>query len=233
MFGRSKSVAFDAYGSRRKRRLLPGWVWVLLIGVLMGVAGVLYVQENHLPERLSAQASERLQTMYTEADAQRRQLTEDLTRAREEAAQARADERRLVEQLQASHETRAQLREEIDSIVGALPPDPRGGEVEVRAARFVNRDAVLHYDIVLTNDRPADRPQQGVVQFMVAGVTPRGVETTIPLDPIRVRVGGYTNVRGSVALPEDFNPRQTTILVLDRPDGRRLGMRVMLVRGRD
>jgi hypothetical protein len=37
-------------------------------------------------------------------------------------------------------------------------------------------------------------------------------------------------VRGSLALPDGFRPRQTTVQVLDRPGGKLLGMRVILVK---
>ena len=45
----------------------------------------------------------------------------------------------------------------------------------------------------------------------------------------KVSVNSTQSLRGSVPLPETFNPRQTTIQVLDRVGGKLLGMRVMLV----
>jgi hypothetical protein len=36
-------------------------------------------------------------------------------------------------------------------------------------------------------------------------------------------------VRGSLALPEGFRPRQVSIQLLDREGGKLLGMRVLLV----
>ena len=50
------------------------------------------------------------------------------------------------------------------------------------------------------------------------------------LGPVDVSVGSYQNLRGNLPLPAGFKPRQATVQVLDRPDGKRLGMRVMNVK---
>jgi hypothetical protein len=69
-----------------------------------------------------------------------------------------------------------------------------------------------------------------VTQFVVAGDSGRNPEATVTLKPVAITVGRHETLRGTVALPEGFKPRQTTINVLDRPEGRLLGMRVMLVK---
>jgi hypothetical protein len=38
------------------------------------------------------------------------------------------------------------------------------------------------------------------------------------------------SVRGALPLPEGFDPQQVTLQVLDKPDGRQLGMRVLNVK---
>ena len=116
------------------------------------------------------------------------------------------------------------------SLVASLPPDPRGGAVEVRAARFGVDDGALTYDLVLTRDRSAAKPLAGVLQLLVTGTNARGVETTATLQPVNVSIGPYESLRGSVPLPEGFKPRQATLNVLDGPGGRALGKRVMYVK---
>src|SRR5438270_716687 len=69
----------------------------------------------------------------------------------------------------------------------------------------------------------------GVMQFVVAGANSRGPDTSIPLKPFAISVGSHESLRGDVPLPDGFSPRETTIKVLDRPDGKLLGMRVMHV----
>src|SRR5207245_3247326 len=114
--------------------------------------------------------------------------------------------------------------------VSSLPPDPRGGAVEVRAARFSVDGGALAYDVVLTRDRAGNRPLTGVMQLLLTGTSPRGLETTTSLKPVAISMGAYESVRGSLPLPEGFKPRQTTVTVLDRVDGKLLGKRVMYVK---
>jgi len=110
-----------------------------------------------------------------------------------------------------------------------LPPDPRGGAVEVRAARMTSQRGTLDYEVVLTRGRGAGRPLNGVMQLVVSGAAAGGTAKTVTLPPIELSLAGHQSLRGTLPLPEDFSPRQTTIKVLDRVDGRQLGMRVMNV----
>jgi hypothetical protein len=115
-------------------------------------------------------------------------------------------------------------------LTASLPPDPRGGAVAVRAARFEVDGGALVYDVVLSRDRAGGKPFEGVLQFVVAGAPLDGPERTVKLDPVPISVGRYESVRGSVPLPDGFKPRQTTVQVLDRPGGRLSGMRVLYVK---
>ncbi len=116
------------------------------------------------------------------------------------------------------------------SAVAGLPPDPRGGAVEVRAGRFTVKGGALLYDVVLSRERPGGKALTGVMQLVVSGESGRGSSGTASLKPVAVAVGAHEIVRGSLALPDGFKPRQATVSVLDRPDGKLLGMRVMYVK---
>ena len=111
-----------------------------------------------------------------------------------------------------------------------MPPDPRGGSVEVRAGRFTTEGAAFNYHVVLLRERSQGKPIPGVLQFVVAGESARGTPTTLTLKPITLSMGSHEVVRGSLPLPEGFKPRQTTVQVLDREAGKPLGMRVLRVR---
>ena len=65
------------------------------------------------------------------------------------------------------------------------------------------------------------------MQLVVAGAAKRGSESSVKLKPVAISVGSFENLRGSLPLPDGFEARQATINVLDRPDGKLLGMRVM------
>lgn len=231
MFGKPKPVVFEPYGRRRSRRLLPGWLVLLLVGFALGAGGVIYLQERHLPPRLSAEASTRLQASFDEAEQERVRLAAELAAAKQQLEAALTDKQGLAERLAAAQQTAEGLRKEVAAVVASLPPDPRGGAIEVRAARFNVEDGALAYDVVLTRDGAAEKqPFTGVMQLVVAGASARGNETTVRLEPVAVTIGAHESVRGSLPLPEGFTPRQTTVNVRDRADGKLYGMRVIYVK---
>ncbi|WP_127996241.1 hypothetical protein [Piscinibacter defluvii] len=229
MFGRNKPVVLDRYGHRRSRLRIPRWLVLLLLGVATGAGGLVYLQENHLPKRLSAAASVELQQAYTQADAERTQLRADLAATTKKLEAALTEAKTNAAELATSRQTVERLRTSLDFVAGALPPDPRGGTVEVRAAQFTAQGGKLDYDVLLFRDKGA-KPMPAVVQIVVAGEGASGTATNVSLKPTAVSVGRLEAVGGNVPLPEGFRPRQATVNVLDRPDGRLLGMRVLYVK---
>jgi hypothetical protein len=230
MFDRFKPVPFDPYRGRRSRWRVPRWLVLLLLGVAAGAAGVVYVQEKHLPPRLSADASTRLQADFEQADAERQQLRTRLEETTRSMEAARAESAAAAKELQASRETVERLRKDVATAVAGLPPDPRGGTVEVRAAQLFARGGQLAYDVVLTRDKAGARPVSAVLQITAVGDGARGADTAVAAEPVPISIGGHEVVRGSMPLPAGFAPRQATIRVLDRAGGNSLGMRVMLVK---
>lgn len=230
MLGRSRPIPFNPYGRRRSGFRLPRWLVLLLIGGAAGVAGVIVVQERYLPPRLSADASVKLTSSFNQADTERLRLKGELAQTAKQLETTRAERQALTDELAASRATTTQLRDDVSSVVASLPPDPRGGGVEVRAGRFSVKAGQLAYDVVLSRERATGKPMAGVLQLIVAGESARGTDSSVPLKPIALSIGTHLVVRGSVALPEGLRPRQATIQVLDRAGGKLLGMRVILVR---
>jgi hypothetical protein len=218
MFGRSKPVVFDRYASRRRRWRGPGWLGLLLAGVGAG----------YLPPRLSAGESATLRSSYEQADAERLRLRGELAQTAKRLDAALAERKTMADELSASRQDVERLRSEAAFLVAALPPDPRGGAIQVRAARFTVEGRQLMYDVVLTRERSGGRPLSGVMQFVVAGGG--GRESTVALKPVAISVASHESLRGGLPLPEGFQPRETTIKLLDRIDGKLLGMRVMHVK---
>ena len=230
MFGHSKPIPFDPYGSRRRsRKRFPGWLLLLLSGIAIGAGGVLYVQERHLPPRLSAAESTRLQGAYAQADAERERLQRELADTSRRLQAALAEKKQADAGLESTRAEATKLREELRSVVGLFPTDPRGGAVEVRAGQFEAKGGRLAYGVVLTLEHPSATPVTGVMQLVVAGESARGTPLTVSLEPVAVSLDGHEVVRGSQPLPDGFRPRQTTVQILDRVGGKQLGMRVLLV----
>ena len=221
---------FDSLGSRRPRRRVPGWLLLLLCALAAGAGAVILVQQRYLPPRLSAAESSALRQDFEQADGERRQLQAELAQTRQRLQRSDADKLALGEQLNASQALAERLREDLSAAVQSLPPDPRGGSVEVRAGQFSAKPGALEYNVVLMRDGSPRKPLAGVVQFTVSGESARGAPATLALQPIALTMLGHEVVRGSLPLPEGFKPRQTTVQVLDKAAGKALGMRVLLVR---
>lgn len=231
MFRRSRQVTFSSYGSRRSRCALPRWLVLLLAGAAIGAGGVVVVQERYLPPRLSATASAELRSAYSQADLDRQRLKAELGEANKRLETTQSEKGGLADALAASRATAERLRDDLGSVVAGLPPDPRGGSVEVRAGQFTAKGAVLNYSVVLMREaRNGNKPLPGILQLVVAGESARGAPTTVALAPIPLSGGSQEVVRGSLPLPDGFRPRQTTVQVLDRAAGKPLGMRVILVK---
>lgn len=228
MFGQAKPVVFDPYRGRRKGGQVPRWLWLLLLGAAVGAGGVVYVEQRVLPPRLSVGESERLQNDFQRADVDRQRLQRELAALKTRFEAVTAESRKREEELAAARQALERQRADTAVLVAALPPDPRGGDVEVRAARFQASGSTLAYDLVLTRRGAPARPLEGLLQFTVAGLAAGGRETTLALKPLALSVGAHEVLRGTLKLPEDFRPRQTTVQVTDRAS-RALGMRVLRV----
>jgi len=229
MFGHSKSIAFDPYGRRGSRWRPPRWLVLLLVGVTIGAGGLFFAQERYLPPRLSAADSAELRSAFETADAARARLTTQLADTTKRLDAALADTKKATDALSASRAGAEALRGDLAAVVAALPPDPRGGTVEIRAARFAAKGSALGYDVLLTRDRGAAKPLNASLQLTVAGLSARGAPASFAAPEAKVSIAGHEMARGSVALPDGFRPNQVTVQVLDRAGGKALGMRVMRV----
>lgn len=228
MLAQFKPVAFDPYRKQRAGWGPPRWLAYLLIGALIGASGVILVQERMLEPRLSASESQSLRTALEQSERDRERLRADLAATTSKLDTTLAENKAIASELAADRERTKNSRADFEFLVAALPPDPRGGTVEVRAARLTKQRGALGYEVLLARSKPGAQPVAGVMQFVVAGVA-GGSERHITLEPIKVSVGSHQSLRGSLTLPESFTPRQTTINVLDRVGGKSLGMRVLYV----
>lgn len=223
-----KPVPIDPYGSRRSRLRIPRWLILLVVGVAIGVVGVLYVQERYLPPRLTPEESARLLANFQRADAERKELAARLEQTTNRLEAELAAHQKTTAALERERNALEPLRADLAALVAALPPDPRGGTVAVRAGQMAARDGKLDYTVVLTRDGRPTKPLSAQMRLIVAGESARG-ESTIALDPVPVSISSHEIARGTADLPSGFKPRQTTIQISDATGNKPLGMRVLLV----
>ena len=110
MFGPNKPIVFDPYGKRRSRARVPRWLLLLLSGTLLGAAAVVFVQERHLPQRLSAEESVQLRSAYAQAESERVRLAAQLDSQARRFEIALAETKGLGEQLAATRAASNSLR---------------------------------------------------------------------------------------------------------------------------
>lgn len=225
-----KPVEFRPSGRRRSSWRPPRWLVLLVTGIAIGAGGVVFIQERYLPPRLSAADSAQLRQSFDRAERERQRLSNDLDATSERLKAAVAEKSTLSTDLASSKQTIERLRAQLSSLVAALPPDPRGGVVQVRSANFSASAGAFVYEVLLTRARSGGQPFSGVMQFAVTGNSGRGTETTVTLKPVEISLDTFESLRGSLPLPEGFVPREVMVRVLDRPDGRQFGMRVLPVK---
>jgi hypothetical protein len=223
-----KPVPFEPYGARRKAVRVPRWLTLLLTGIVLGAGGLFYIQERYLPPRLSPSESAALRTNFEQADTERKALKSQLAETSRKLDTALAEKTSTTELLNKERKALEPLRSEIAALVAVLPPDPRGGAVEVRGGQVSTRDGKLDYAVVLTREKAA-KPLNAQMKLTLAGEAAKGGESNIAMDPVPVTIGSHEIARGSATLPAGFKPRQATIQVVDGA-GKPLGMRVLLVR---
>lgn len=215
MFGRSKPRPFKPYTLRngKPERRMPRWLLWLGTGLVLGVAVVLFVQQNYLPERLSPQESAQLTDQLRRAQASLQETRAILDKANRELAASQENAKALTADLATARAALSPLQEDVKLLQEVLPPDPRGGNLQIRAGRFFNEEEELSYHLVLTrNDGGVFK---GNVQFTVEGRYPNGRTASVDLDPIGISIDNYQNLYGSVPLPDGMHARQITVRVLD------------------
>jgi hypothetical protein len=230
LFQRSGPVVFErhAYGRRRSWNV-PPWLLALLAGIAVGAGGLYYAQQEYLPARLSPEESQQLQGQLDELARERGRLTVALDKATAEAGAARAESERMTGALAEARQSVERLQKDIALFDEVLPPDPRGGPIGVRAAKFVTDGGQLAYHVLLTRERKSGKPFKGVMEVVAAGER-GGRNETVTLGTVDVALAGHQHLQGSLPLPAGFTARQTTLRVLDRAGGTMHGMRVFNLR---
>ncbi len=227
MFGRSKPIVFKPVPYQRQRQAWrpPKWLLLLLLGTGIGAGGLWYSQETYLPKRLSVLDSMKLEADMKTAIVERDKSRADLKAATEKMDKALADSKKAQTDLATALVTTNRLQKDLSQFVLALPPDPRGGEIGIRAGSFSPAAGQLAYNVIFT--RPSKgNVFRGVMQLIVSGQKAGGLNATAQLQPVVMELDGYQQLSGTLALPDGMVAREVTVRVLRAAGGDMVSMRV-------
>lgn len=230
MFGRSQRVFKPSvYNPGKRTRRMPRWLVLLCFGILLGAGGVLFLQANYGPQRLTVEESETLHSDLNRANQERQQLQASLAEAERQRDAAAASREQTQAQFASYRKTMETVERDIALFQNAIPPDPRGGPIGVRAADWDRQPGNLGYKILIMNDK-ADAPTfKGTLRLVVEGRYNNGRTNTLTSDPVPFSLDRYVQVAGSYETPAGFTPRQVTIRVMDGSE-RQQAMRIYNIR---
>ena len=197
MFGFSKSNTFKPvpFGQTRRRGGVPRWLIWSGSGLVVGAAGLYYAQETLLPPRLSALESMAIRSQADAAskarDAAKFQLNEATTKMK--GAQER--EVKAVDKMNQALVGVDPLMKDIELFIKALPPDPRGNAIGIRAGNFSINAGQLNYHVLFVRDAKSDSKFSGGMQIVAAG-SRGGRDVSIDLDKQPVAMDQYKHVHG-------------------------------------
>jgi hypothetical protein len=231
MLRRSKPTVFKPVPYQRERspRRVPRWLIILLLGIAIGAGGLWYAQEQYMPPRLSAAESSQLKADLEQAGRDRDRLSGELKDTSEKLAATEAEGRKAQADLASARQSVERLQKDLTQFVQALPPDPRGGPIGIRAASFAPTGGQLSYHVIFTRQRKGDDSFKGVMQLVVTGTRAAGREESVSLPTVPLAMESFQHLSGNVAMPEGMVPREIMIRVLRGAGGEMVAMRVFKV----
>lgn len=217
MFGRSQRAVFkpSVYQPGQRTRRLPRWLVLLLVGIALGAGGVLFLQTNYGPQRLTVEQSESLHTDLSASNLERQRLQTQLEEATQQRDANKAGHEKLTTELADARARIDTLNKELVLFQDAMPPDPRGGNLGIRSASFKRGTGQLGYQVLIMREEPSGAPFQGTLTFAIEGNYPNGRAATITPEGPALNVDRYDYALGELTLPDGFNPRVVVLRVMD------------------
>ncbi|MGE8569531.1 hypothetical protein D3C85_213370 [compost metagenome] len=217
MFGRSQRAVFkpSVYQPGQRTRRLPRWLVLLLVGIALGAGGVLFLQTNYGPQRLTVEQSESLHSELSAANLERQRLQTQLEEATQQRDANKSGHEKLTTELADARAKIDTLNKELVLFQDAMPPDPRGGNLGIRSATFKRGTGQLGYQVLVMRDEPSGAPFQGTLTFAIEGSYPNGRAATITPEGPALNVDRYDYALGDLTLPDGFNPRVVVLRVMD------------------
>ncbi|WP_170948550.1 DUF6776 family protein [Bordetella genomosp. 5] len=232
MFGRSQRSVFkpSVYQPGKRQRRMPRWLVLLLVGIGLGAGGVLFLQTNYGPQRLTVEQSEQLHTELSASNVERQRLQAQLDEAITQRDNNKSTHETLTTDLGKAKSRIEELNQELVLFQDAMPPDPRGGDIGVRAASFRKQPGGLAYQILVMRENVTDNTFKGKVELDIDGTYSNGRRDRVKSDPMPLNLSRYDHAQGVMPLPDNYNARTVTIRVLDAQD-KQVAIRIYNVRG--
>jgi hypothetical protein len=242
MFGQSQRRPVfkpSVYQQGRRSRRMPRWFVLLCLGIAVGAGGVVFLQTNYGPPRLSTEQSEQLRGELNSANLERQRLQaqiDDLQAKQQSpvpaaqgpsaavasAAPAPAASPASAASAPATGDAQTRIDEltrQLAIFKDAIPPDPRGGDIGIRWSEFRPQAGELAYRSLISRENTSAPAFQGSFTLEIVGYHRNGKRETITPAPTPVSIEQqFVPLQGSVTLPEGFTPRVATVRVLDAQD---------------
>lgn len=234
IMGSSKRPVFkpSVYETTRRRRRLPGWLVLLLVGIALGAGGVLFLQASYGPKRLTVAESQKLANDLSSQALENQRLQtklDEVTRSRDTIQQ---QSEQTVNQLNAQvsklEQQLAPLREQISLFARTIPFDGRFGPININNANFFqeNTGGDVTYNALLMQENATRPTFKGFIEFAFEGRHASGRFETIITPPIPVEFGHYDLIQGKAALPEGFVTRRVNAKLLAADGKRQITLRI-------
>lgn len=231
MFGRSQRATFkpSVYQPGQRTRRMPRWLVLLLVGIALGAGGVLFLQTNYGPQRLTVEQSEQLHSELSASNMERQRLQTQLEEATQQRDANKAGHEKLTSDLTEARAKIETLNKELVLFQDAMPPDPRGGNLGIRSAGFKRAPGLLDYQVLVMREDRTGAPFKGTLTFAIEGSYPNGRAATVTPEGPALTVDRYDYALGQLKLPDGFTAKVVVLRVLDA-NQKQQAMRIYYVR---
>jgi len=231
MFGRSQRAVFkpSVYQPGQRTRRLPRWLVLLLVGIALGAGGVLFLQTNYGPQRLTVEQSESLHSELSASNLERQRLQTQLDEAIQQRDANKSGHEKLTSDLADARSKIETMNKELVLFQDAMPPDPRGGNLGIRSATFKRAPGPLDYPVLVMREERTGAPFKGTLTFSIDGSYPNGRAATVTPEGPALNVDRYDYALGQLKLPDGFTPKVVVLRVMDGGQ-KQQAMRIYYVR---
>ncbi|KGD98993.1 membrane protein [Achromobacter sp. RTa] len=231
MFGRSQRAVFkpSVYQPGQRTRRMPRWLVLLLVGIALGAGGVLFLQTNYGPQRLTVEQSEQLHSELSAANLERQRLQTQLEETTQQRDANKTGHEKLTSDLAEARSKIETLNKELVLFQDAMPADPRGGNLGIRSGTFKRAPGQLDYQVLVMREDRQGAPFKGTLTFTIEGTYSNGRAATVTPEGPELNVDRYDYAIGQLKLPDGFTPKVVVLRVMDGAQ-KQHAMRIYYVR---